>query len=394
MALTYQGLRALGVPPASLDSFAPEFRQGMAARAAELGDVGESSPAAWESPLGSSDVHVALAVLSPDAARLCGLAGEGPPTYQELGGVEVIWRQDCYQLPTGRTSFGFKDGIGQPAIEGSGVPGTNPMERPIKAGEFILGYPDETGCSSAAAVARDTRPERYVHRLSETPHARRRLPSVPARQCSEPAGGDAAGSEDGGPLAEWRPSALRPDSDDPDSGADPEQNNLFLYADDLGGFKCPAGAHVRRANPRDSLDGDGNVNVRLHRMIRRGTSYGPPLPEGALDDDGADRGIVFVFAGAHLDRQFEFVKTQWLNDGVFIWRIRGEGSPRRLGRWQRPIQHSAAAHSPPPTGHPTLCGHPGRRVLLRSGDSGPRLARRTRDLAIASHPLALRRHAK
>ena len=53
-------------------------------------------------------------------------------------------------------------------------------------------------------------------------------------------------------------------------------------------------------------------------MIRRGTSYGPMLPEGALEDDGVDRGIIFVFAGAHLKRQFEFVKTQWLNDGIFI----------------------------------------------------------------------------
>jgi deferrochelatase/peroxidase EfeB len=70
VAFTYQGLRALGVPPDSLESFAPEFRQGMAARAAELGDVGESSPAHWEKPLGTSDVHVALAVLSPDRARL------------------------------------------------------------------------------------------------------------------------------------------------------------------------------------------------------------------------------------------------------------------------------------------------------------------------------------
>src|SRR5436190_1747799 len=65
--------------------------------------------------------------------------------HQDLPGVEVIWRQDCYQLPTGRTSFGFKDGIGQPAVEGSGIPGSNPRERPIKAGEFILGYPDEMG---------------------------------------------------------------------------------------------------------------------------------------------------------------------------------------------------------------------------------------------------------
>ena len=39
--------------------------------------------------------------------------------------------------------FGFKDGISHPAIEGSGVPGTNPHEVPLKAGEFVLGYPDE-----------------------------------------------------------------------------------------------------------------------------------------------------------------------------------------------------------------------------------------------------------
>src|SRR5918998_312969 len=37
-AFTYRGLQALGVPQESLDSFAPEFREGMAARAAQLGD--------------------------------------------------------------------------------------------------------------------------------------------------------------------------------------------------------------------------------------------------------------------------------------------------------------------------------------------------------------------
>jgi deferrochelatase/peroxidase EfeB len=36
VALTYQGLKALGVPQDSLDSFAWEFRQGMAARPAQL----------------------------------------------------------------------------------------------------------------------------------------------------------------------------------------------------------------------------------------------------------------------------------------------------------------------------------------------------------------------
>jgi len=58
------------------------------------------------------------------------------------------------------------------------------------------------------------------------------------------------------------------------------------------------------------------------------------LPEGVLEDDGVDRGIMFVFAGAHLKRQFEFVKTQWLNDGIFIGtRSRGtRSSDRTTGR--------------------------------------------------------------
>ena len=133
------------MPQASLDSFAPEFRQGMAARAAELGDVGESSPEHWEQPLGSPDVHVALAAISPDAARLKTVVEKARRAHEELAGVELIWRQDCYQLPTGRTSFGFKDGIGQPAVEGSGRPPSNPQERPLKPGEIILGYPDESG---------------------------------------------------------------------------------------------------------------------------------------------------------------------------------------------------------------------------------------------------------
>ena len=145
VAFTYQGLKALGVPQDSLDSFAPEFQQGMAARAVELGDVGESSPANWEKPLGTPDVHVALAALSPDAARLQAAVEKMRRAHQELSGVEVIWTQDCYQLPTGRTSFGFKDGIGQPTVEGSGMPPSNPKEKPLKAGEIILGYPDETG---------------------------------------------------------------------------------------------------------------------------------------------------------------------------------------------------------------------------------------------------------
>src|SRR6478752_10088039 len=120
VAFTYAGLEALGVPQASLDSFAPEFREGMAARAGILGDTGESSPEHWERPLGTADVHVAIAALSPDPALLRSAAERAWRAQEEIPGVELVWRQECYQLPTGRTSFGFKDGIGQPAVEGNG----------------------------------------------------------------------------------------------------------------------------------------------------------------------------------------------------------------------------------------------------------------------------------
>jgi Dyp-type peroxidase family len=318
VAFTYHGLKALGVPQDSLDSFAPEFRQGMAARAAELGDLGESSPANWEKPLGSPDVHVALAALSPDGPRLERVVERAHRARQELPGVEVIWRQDCYQLPTGRTSFGFKDGIGQPAVEGSGIPGSNPGEQPIKAGEFILGYPDETGSLPPMPTPEVLgRNGTYIvfRKLHTRVAAYRRYLRDKAVTREEEA---RLGAKMVGRWQSGAPLALCPERDDPELGADPRRNNGFLYREDLRGFKCPAGAHARRANPRDALDHEGSVNVRLHRMIRRGTSYGPILPEGVLEDDGADRGIIFVFAGAHPKRQFEFVKTQWLNDGIFI----------------------------------------------------------------------------
>ncbi len=111
------------------------------------------------------------------------------------------------------------------------------------------------------------------------------------------------------------PLALAPDQDDPELGADPKRNNAFMYGDDPRGLKCPVSSHARRMNARDAVI---TGVVRLHRMIRRGTNYGPSLPPGVLEDDGADRGLMFAFVGAHLDRQFEFVQREWVNDGKFI----------------------------------------------------------------------------
>ena len=110
--------------------------------------------------------------------------------------------------------------------------------------------------------------------------------------------------------------ALCPFHDDAALGADPRRNNDFLFeADDPVGFKTPGGSHIRRCNPRDAAIAGV---ARIHRMIRRGTAYGPTLPDGVMVEDGADRGLMFAFVGAHLGRQFEFVQSQWINDGVFF----------------------------------------------------------------------------
>lgn len=315
VALTFQGLKALRVPQPSLDSFASEFQQGMAARARELGDTGESAPERWEKPLGTRDVHVVVVALAPDSQRLEPVLERGQKAFEQLSGVAPIWRQDCCALPTEKEHFGFRDGISHPAVEGSRVPGSNPREQPFKPGEFVLGYRDETGGfppvpepealgrNGTYAVFRKLHQRvavfrQYLRANSSTPQEEELLAAKI--------------------MGRWRsgaPLALSPENDDPVLGADPTRNNDFLYQNDPLGLRTPPGSHIRRTNPRDASVAGA---VRLHRMIRRGTSYGPLLPQAVLEDDGVDRGIMFVFIGAHLKRQFEFVQSEWVNDGVFI----------------------------------------------------------------------------
>jgi Dyp-type peroxidase family len=316
LAFSFQGLKALGVPRESLDSFPEEFRQGMSARAAELGDLGESSPTNWEKPLGSPDVHAVLCGLARDEARLKPSVERARKGIENLPGVELIYRQESFVLPTEHEHFGFKDGISHPAVEGSGIPGSNPKERPLKAGEFVLGYPDEGGSpppmpspevlgrNGTYVVFRKLHQRvaafrQYLRANSSTPEAEELLAAKF--------------------VGRWRsgcPLALSPERDQPEIGEDPKRNNDFLYHDDdPTGLKTPRGSHIRRMNFRDAKEAGA---IRLHRMIRRGTAYGPPLPEGVLEDDGADRGLIFAFVGSHLDRQFEFVQTEWINQGLFI----------------------------------------------------------------------------
>jgi Dyp-type peroxidase family len=315
VALSFAGLQALGVPEESLATFPAEFRQGMAARAAYIGDVGDSAPENWEAPLGSKDVHLVVAALARDTALMETLVRLAEDAVRDLPGVVPVWHLDVHVPADGREQFGFKDSIGQPAVAGTGILGSNPHEAPLKAGEFVLGYEDETG-----DVAPIPQPEvlgrngTYVvfRKLHQRVAAFRRYLRESAADDAEQ---EWLAAKLVGRWPSGAPLALSPDKDAPELGADYERNNAFLYGDDPRGLKCPVGAHARRMNARDAVI---TGQVRLHRMIRRGTNYGPSLPPGVVEDDGADRGLMFAFVGAHLDRQFEFVQRQWVNDGKFI----------------------------------------------------------------------------
>ena len=103
----------------------------MAARAKALGDTGESSPENWNSRSGR---RMSTLCSSQWRQTPSGLRRRliGPAAYKELPGITAIWRQDCHVLPTETEPFGFRDGISHPAIEGSGIPGTNPKEQPLR----------------------------------------------------------------------------------------------------------------------------------------------------------------------------------------------------------------------------------------------------------------------
>lgn len=322
IAFTAAGLHALDVPDGVVASFSTPFVQGMAARADSLGDHGTSAPRHWQDGLGGPDVHV-LVMLSALTAK--GLSRHERWLTSTFGrSLTVTGRQEIAALPKGTEHFGYADGFSQPDIEGVeagprprtglGAPVADGSWRPIRAGEFVLGYPDEEGVLPVAPEPEDlARNGSYlsVRKLRQDVVGFRNMLKIAA--VALPGGDDLLAAKLVGRWKDGTPLEVSPEHPDPELAADPDRNNMFDYADDLAGYRCPVGAHIRRANPRLSLPFEGKL-VNRHRLVRRGLPYGPPLPEGAADD-GAERGVIFASFQADLERQFEFVQSQWINDG-------------------------------------------------------------------------------
>jgi len=314
VAFTWTGLRALGLDETSLASFPEEFRQGMAARWQVLGDTGANHPDRWIKGFSDPDLHAIVILFARDVAERQRSTQEHQAHLARTLGVTVLSSLDLDAIPGfdyARDHFGYRDRLSQPEIEGTGIEPTPGSGPPIKAGEFILGYPDEDG--SPAGM-----PQPEILSRNGTYMAYRRLQEhVGAFRNFLRKHGDTPEEQEwvaAKLMGRWRsgaPLALV-DKDDPALAADPQRNNNFTYAKtDPYGYATPLGSHIRRMNPRDTA-----VNMQRRRMIRRGATYGPPLPEGAAED-GVDRGVAAFVLCASLVRQFEFAQNVWINDPNF-----------------------------------------------------------------------------
>src|SRR5262249_13254567 len=145
LGVSYAGLEALGLSEDSRQSFPEAFRAGMAARAAQLRDTGLNDPTQWDVPYRTGQVHIGVSAFSDSAEKWRHILGIARAQFEGFSGVSVVAMQDFGAQPGDLNSLGYKDGIDQPAIEGSGVDPLPGQGRPIKAGEFILGYPGEAG---------------------------------------------------------------------------------------------------------------------------------------------------------------------------------------------------------------------------------------------------------
>jgi Dyp-type peroxidase family len=315
LAFTWNGLRALGVPEESLATFPAEFREGMAARADILGDIGANHPDNWVGGLAGDDLHAIAILFARTDAEHQRCTAEHDKLVARCDGVRSLSILDLNATPPfnyAHDHFGFRDRLSQPVMKGSGEEPTPGSGAPLEPGEFILGYPDEDGppanLPQPEVLSRNGSYMAY-RRLQEHVGAFR---DYLREHADTPEGQELLAAKFMGRWRSGAPLVLSPERDDPELGADPMRNNDFNYKEmDPHGYAVPLGSHARRLNPRDTAH-----NMNRRRMIRRGATYGPALPEGA-PDDGVDRGIAAFIICANLVRQFEFAQNVWINDKTF-----------------------------------------------------------------------------
>jgi len=360
MAFSFSGLDALKLDPATLASFPDVFKEGMAARAQRLGDSGASAPENWEGELGLKSVHgyftggfnLAKGKRVPEsfwrALRGDIRAFNDPRDEKDTGlravmgllfrwcGMEIVHielGQDPYDV-TGEFAvrrehreehFGFRDGLSQPFLDlklrdvlpGGGTASRRGTWAPIAPGEIFLDKPDESGVghvSPANSLLRAGSTYLVFRKLEQDVYGFRSF--LRQQRPGSSKDRERLAAEFVGRWKNGTPLVTSPEGERSISPEAEASLNDFRYrADDPYGRKCPLGAHIRRANPRDT---GGRNDVRHHRILRRGLSYGGKMLGDEEGDDGTKRGLLFICANARIDLQFEVIQADWINGGEFL----------------------------------------------------------------------------
>jgi len=420
VAFSAEGLRKLRVPEGddteAMGTFSSAFTFGMGARARILGDHSDQDPIRWrwsDAPAKDGGPPVA------DAALL--VYGDKPSRCRELlsghlkklGGVTVVDKVETKPTRHGLDfeHFGFRDGVSQPVIRGTErfAKGAAP-EDIVEPGEFILGYPNNQGYYPPSPVvpagtdggndlptAASETPAPYPAFLSSADRHDfgRNGAYLVIRQIRQEVDGFETFTQDkaveligrypnlqravGGRISkEWLAAKLlgrwrdgTPLIDKPadvattrvHAAAAQPSNDFAFGRDDPQGLSCPLGAHIRRANPRDSLDPadpDGRAVVNRHRLLRRGRTY-----ERRASGQPAEKGLLFISVCGDLERQFEFVQQTWMRSPVFHG-LTGEADPL-LGPGDPELTPRGGAFTIPSPAGPLVVGGMQSFTEVRAG---------------------------
>jgi Dyp-type peroxidase family len=369
IGFTATGLDAMGLDAATRATFAAPFREGMHQpdRQRRLSDGPDFDTTITGGPLWSGNapqpedaatvppsptpltVHAALLLYAADENALAALEGAVMPVLS--GAAIAVARRLRLSLRfdaegRAREHFGFADGISQPIPTGAAV--TDDRGRPIPPdpvhaialGDLLMGHVGATGeiadgpmvsvaQETAALLPEEGAPPGFRNLgLDGSYLVMRELRQDVAAfwnamdAASGYQGPDAATALAARVVGRTTDGAvLVPGGALADSGGQPA--NSFGYFDgDPHGLGCPVGSHVRRAFPRDGLAPDAAsapvllAAARNHRIMRRGRKFGPTIAD-PRQDDGAERGLLFMCCNTDLVRQFEFIQQTWLLNRSF-----------------------------------------------------------------------------